>query len=765
MHEIRTELAVVGAGPAGICAAIASARLGIKTLLIGNRPVVGGNSSSEIRVWTRGAAGAGNLYAEEMGVWGILKLRNLYRNPDGNPVFWSETLLDSLMQQENLSFYLNTEVAEIGMTEDNRVHWIGGLQQGTELYLKIYADYFIDATGDGRLGAQAGSSYYMGNQLLQGKYPEKIRNVNLQGNTILYFTRREDYPVRFVAPDYAYRLEEIETILGQGGRVINEKMSGSDCWWFEYGGVLNTITDAQEIMLELKRLVMGVWNYIKNSGKFDADHYTLEWIGNLPGKRESRRMCTAYMLSEADVRGRKLFPDGAFYGGWYMDFHPPGGIMDSGADNCVQIPVEIYQIPLRCLYHKQIPNLLFAGRDIGTEQGAFASSRVMNTCALSGQAAGTMAALGIQTKRKAGDISPEEVGRIQSILLREDMFIPGIREQTSRNLAVSARVSASSWNDGAPGCEAGRLQLAQSGFLLAPGRAGKLLAFRLHSSAKEAVEIQVALYLSELPNRFTFGTMEKVYRIWVNPGEQTVGIRMPDKSEGMFCKLVFQKTDAVSLVLSQSNRTGFLCGYEREAEYREPFAGYAECIINGKKEKTWTDDSIGGDSCNVAWRYTDEGFYRPEEVLNGYWRPWGRPNQWCAAREDVKPWIQLDWEEPVPVQEIRIWLDPELAMELPSSRAHHWEMSHHLTARKEMPPQLIKDFVVEIRRASSINKQFDVIFKKQKNEQRLIVIRLKEKLQSLRFCVKETWGKRTAAVYGIAVYQEKTNRQFFEMDV
>ena len=98
MQTMRTQVAVIGGGPAGVCAAIAAARHGIQTMLVTDRPVLGGNSSSEIRVWTRGATGAGNLWAEEMGVWGELKLENLYRNSDANPVFWDETLLDAVLR-------------------------------------------------------------------------------------------------------------------------------------------------------------------------------------------------------------------------------------------------------------------------------------------------------------------------------------------------------------------------------------------------------------------------------------------------------------------------------------------------------------------------------------------------------------------------------------------------------------------------------------------------------------------------------------------
>lgn len=276
MQTMRTQLAVIGGGPAGVCAAIAAARHGIQTMLVTDRPVLGGNSSSEIRVWTRGATGAGNLWAEEMGVWGELKLENLYRNSDANPVFWDETLLDAVLREKNLTLLLNTEIYEVEL-DGGRVAALRGVQQSSEWQFHIEADYFIDATGDGTVSAKAGVPFSVGNG-----------NHETLGNSILYYTRREDHPVSFIAPDYAYDMSHIEKILGCGGRIINERMSGSDCWWFEYGGLRDTISNAQDIALELRRLVLGVWNYVKNSGKFDADCYTLDWIGSIPGKRESR---------------------------------------------------------------------------------------------------------------------------------------------------------------------------------------------------------------------------------------------------------------------------------------------------------------------------------------------------------------------------------------------------------------------------------------------------------------------------------------------
>ena len=722
MQEIRKRLVVAGGGPAGICAALAAARLGIDTVLVGDRPVLGGNSSSEIRVWTRGATGAGSLFAEEMGVWGGLKLTNFYRNPDGNPIFWSETLLDAVLGQQNLEFFLNTELFDLRM-EGNRIVWMEGIQQGTERRLRFLADCFIDATGDGTLAAKAGLPFYIGDQRME-RYDERRPDAQVQGSSILYYTRKEDHPVTFIPPDYAYSMEKIEEILGRGGRVITEKSSGSDCWWFEYGGIRDTIGDAQDIALELKRLVLGVWNYIKNSGKFDADCYTLEWLGSLPGKRESRRMVTDYLLRGEDLQTGKTFPDGAFYGGWYMDFHPAGGMHDTGEDNCIQIPLNVYQVPLRCLYNRQVPNLILAGRDIGTERDAFVSSRVMNTCALSGQAAGTLAAKCIESGRTPGELEAEHIESIRETLMKEDMFIPGAASADSANLAARARASASSVHTGACGEETDRRSLELGGFVTFPALEGETITLR--TACREAVTLRAAAHLSRLPSRFCPGREAGTAEWTLEPGEHTLEYQLPAGSGDMFCTLVFEPAAGAELLLCRSCRTGFLCGRRDSPQYDEPMAEYkAEA---GKR------------------------LYGPEQAVNGYDRPWGAPNQWRAAPEDPAPWLDLVWDGPVELGEVRIYLDPELSMELPSSRARHWDESHHFTPRTSMPGQLLRDLRLAVRRPDG---GWETVAAWTDNCQRLLTVRLPRDTttSALRLWADRTWGEQSAAVFEIRAYR------------
>lgn len=700
---IRAELAVIGGGPAGVTAAISAARLGVDTVLVTNRPVLGGNSSSEIRVWTRGAAGAGNLYAEEMGVWGALKLENLYKNPDANVVFWDEILLDAVLRQAHLRLYLNTDISALEM-DGEKIEAVLGAHQGAQELLKIKAQYFLDATGDGVLGALAGVPYEQGPSM---------------GSSLLYQTRREDHNVPFVPPSFAAPMEEIEQILGNGGRILNENMSGSDCWWFELGGNMDTIRDAAQIDFKLRRLVMGVWNYVKNSRKFDADNCTLEWVGNLPGKRESRRMVTEYMLTEQDVRAQRVFPDTAFYGGWYLDSHPAEGAFSQEA-NCVQPPVSVYGVPFRCLYNSNFPNLLFAGRNIGTERGAYVSTRVMNTCALSGQAAATLIWECLKTEKAPAALSSGETRDAQAVLWREDMLLPGITPPDN-DLTAFCRVTASSAADGKAGKQSGTMSLREGGFVCYPGLDAPCY---LEMQAHQETELSATLYTSTLPHRAYDGTVLSEHR-WIIPEGRSV-IRLP-VIDGCFCTLKFAENTDAEICTMEKQRAGFLCGKKDSAVYQEPRLWY-----------------------NAAESQT---LYAAQNVCSGEHRIWNAPNLWQSAPDDLCPVLTLRWEKSVGIREIRLYLDPDLLMELPSSRTAHIEASHVYAPRTGMPAHLIRSMIV-----TAIDEQEAplAVWNIEENIQRLLVLQLDEpqKISKLTMSIRSTWGAAAARIFRIAAYEQ-----------
>ena len=224
-------------------------------------------------------------------------------------------------------------------------------------------------------------------------------------------------------------------------------------WWIEWGGHLNTIRDNERIRFELLGIVTGVWDYIKNSGKHPTSaNWAMDWVGMLPGKREARRIVGDHMLKQQDLMGLNGdFEDAVCIGGWNLDEHPPTGFDDPEKPPFVSIKLkDVYNIPLRSLYSKSIGNLLMAGRNISATHTAFSSARVMGTCAVEGQAAGTAAALcaqfGISPRQLYED--KKRLKLLQQLLLRNDQTIKGLRNEDDDDLARSATCSASAEHEG-----------------------------------------------------------------------------------------------------------------------------------------------------------------------------------------------------------------------------------------------------------------------------------------------------------------------------
>ncbi|NLB91640.1 MAG: FAD-dependent oxidoreductase [Clostridiales bacterium] len=719
--KINTEIAIIGAGPAGVSAAIAAAKLGNQVVLIGNRPVLGGNSSSEIRVWTRGAVGGGNLYAEEMGVWGEVKLRALLLNPEANPVLWDDVLLEQVTKYPAIQLLLNTHITTINQDEDRRLTHIMGFQMGSEKQVQISAKYFIDATGDGTIGHLAKIPYVMGQEDCraygENLAPEK-EGTDTFGNTIFFYTKKEEKPIHYTAPDFAYTMEETERLLGGGGRVVNEHMNGCDYWWFETGGTKDTIKDAQDIAFELRRLVLGVWNYIKNSGKYQAEKLTLSWIGSIPGKRESRRMITQTVLTQQDILEQKTFKDAAFYGGWYMDFHPSDGI-HAIEESCEQIPVQVYSIPLGTLYNPLVENLLFAGRNIGVSHVAFSSTRIMNTCALSGQAAATLASYCIAHHAKPETLKEEQYREIQQILLREDMLLPGIKNQDLKDLTVKAVLSTEEGCITAVEEEKDSRDVTEQTFVVAPFGGGKT-AFLFE--ATEETSLTYNCYWSLLPSRAALGKELEGFTVIIPKGKNWVFLPMGTEEKG-FCTFLFQKNPLVKIAESNTQLTGVLGG-----KFFEPCYWYP-CV---KFEK-------------------GESLYGVQNLLNGYNRPWQGPNVW-AVKGKEKPSVTFTWDKPQTVSQIVLYGNPDLSKELTSGHPGTWSESHKFCQRTQMPPQLLREVVIYGKEKS--NDDYRLLGQIKDNWKRKMEITLpqNQKVVEIKVVLVSNYGGEIAEVFEIRIY-------------
>ncbi len=189
-------------------------------------------------------------------------------------------------------------------------------------------------------------------------------------------------------------------------------------WWIEWGGDHEVIADNERIRFELLSIVMGVWDYIKNSGEFpDSKHWAMDWVGMMPGKRGSRRLLGDYLLKQQDLM-QGSFPDSVAIGGWSMDGHPPEGFdRPDLPPNTTLTPPEVYDIPLRSLYSRNIANLMMAGRNISASYVAFTSARVMATCAVEGQAIGTAAAQCVEARLLPRDLARDarQISKLQAV--------------------------------------------------------------------------------------------------------------------------------------------------------------------------------------------------------------------------------------------------------------------------------------------------------------------------------------------------------------
>ena len=471
--EKKFDIVVVGGGLSGMCAAIAAARHGANTAIVQNRSVFGGNASSEIRMHIVGASShAAKPDLAETGILMELLLENKRRNPYASFPVFDSVLWEAVRYQPGLTSYLNTNMDDVVM-EDGRIRTVICHQNTTETQLRLSADIFIDATGHGTLGVLAGCGSRMGTEA-KSEFNEAdaadMANTDTMGNSLMFSAVDRGEKVEFVKPDWAYtfteeqlKFREHANSIGShadGGRLVAfEEGSGrlpnfsnvdSGYWWIELGGDYDDIIrQSEDIRDELIKCVYGVWDHLKNQGDHGVDNLDLDWVGMVPGTRESRRLEGDYLLNENDVRGNRIFEDAVAYGGWQMDQHIPGGIMAFD-----QVPSRIlnfkgcYTIPYRCFCSREVPNLMMAGRDISTTKTAFGSTRVMGTCAVGGQAAGTAAAMAVHYGVTPRQLGKEHMDELQQTLLKDDCYIPGFANHDPADLCLGAEVTAGSHKPG-----------------------------------------------------------------------------------------------------------------------------------------------------------------------------------------------------------------------------------------------------------------------------------------------------------------------------
>ncbi|WP_438447805.1 FAD-dependent oxidoreductase [Gorillibacterium sp. sgz5001074] len=692
---VQSDVTVIGGGLAGICAAVSAARLGRTVSLVHNRGVLGGNSSSEVRVWVCGATAHGtHRFARETGVMGEMFVENQYRNPEGNPYLWDLTLLETVRAEPNIRLFLNTDVHEVaaeGDADNRSIQSVTGWMMGSERRITFESKMFLDCTGDGLVGFLAGAKYRIGrearHEFNEDWAPEVADDITL-GSTLLFYTKDTGAPVKFVPPSFA---KDITKTTIPMKRVIRSGDSGCHYWWIEWGGELDTVHENERIRDELWSAIYGIWDFIKNSGQFDADNMALEWVGSMPGKREYRRFIGDYVLTQEDVVTQKAFEDRVAFGGWSIDLHPPQGMYSTESGSKHLYSDGVYHIPFRSLYSANCSNLMFAGRNVSATHVAFGTIRVMATCAVMGEAAGTGAALAVEKGVTPRELYTDYLQDLQMTLLKQDASVIGLKHTDARDLAPLAAVTASSCMQ-RPALEtsAGTYALERDAGLLFPVEPS-LGSLELLVDAAKATEVTVELWDTGLDENYVPANLLDTKSVRVEAGERqwaAFGLEWtPERARNAF--VVVKANPDVKLHLSEHTLSGVLTFSKGEKprvssnmEEQQPEQPVVQWSMRGLVRKPFCFRSQAAEGAAST-------VYHPAKAVDGYLRPYGGPHMWLSAPMEAgrAEYLELAWTDKADIGEVELIWNDDVNEDLIN-------LHHHRTPFDIMP-ELVKDYRVE----------------------------------------------------------------------
>ncbi|WP_133555044.1 FAD-dependent oxidoreductase [Pedobacter duraquae] len=748
--DLSADLIVAGGGLSGVCSAITAARQGAKVVLVQDRPVLGGNSSSEVRLWILGATshmGNNNRWAREGGVVDELLVENTFRNPEGNPVILDMILLDKVIQEPNIQLLLNTAIYDIEKKDQDTIESIQAFCSQNSTSYRLSAPLFCDATGDGIVGFLSGAAFRMGaehkEEFNEGMAPTEEYG-ELLGHSLYFYSKDTGKPVKFIPPSFA--LTDITQI--PRFRNFNANEFGCKLWWVEFGGRLDTVHDTEKIKWELWKVVYGVWNYIKNSGQFpEAENLTLEWVGTIPGKRESRRFEGDYMMTQHDLVEQRSHKDAIAFGGWSIDLHPADGVF-SERPGCNQWHSKgIFQIPYRSIYSKNITNLFLAGRIISVSHVTFGATRVMATCGYIGQAAGMAAAMCIQGQLQPRDLlTGENLQKFQQNLMREGQHIPEFSLSDDQDLALQAILTASSEYQ-LKGFE--RVDLWKSLVVpsaqMFPLKAGILPVFSVHIHALDDTELKVELRMSSKKGNFTPDVTLAEENIPIKKGKQVVDISFDVEIEA---------DDYVYLMFGGNSDAEIGCTEQRLSGILSLFNSKNKAVSNNGKqvppEGTGVDEfefwcpQRRPNGQNFAIAVSEkQRVYGVENLLNGIDRPVSQPNAWVAEINDPQPAVNLTWETPQVIKKIDLWFDSDF---------DHPMESVLMTHPENVMPFCVRDYVVK-------NDAGDTIFEQKNNYQTRNQILFEKGVltKNLTIELQHPSGNIPAALFAVRCYADQNN--------
>ena len=385
------DFVVAGGGVAGMCAAIAAARQGLRVALIQDRKVLGGNNSSEVRVGLGGRLNIGaypslGYLLNEFGP----STKGNARTPE---VYEDEKKLRAILAEERITLLLGYKVTKVNKGTPRTIESVVATDVDTYRQIVVRGPLFADCTGDATLGVLAGAEWSMGREA-RSKYGEPSAPDTADGMTmgasVQWYCLEADAPTTFPDIEWGLPIDERSVQIVRRGQ-----------WYWEVGMRDDQIADAEKIRDYGMYVAYSNWSYLKNRSSV-RDRYAnsyLGWVAHVAGKRESRRLLGEFVLREQDLMNFTIYPDGTASTSWYIDQHypdPENSKLFPGREylSCGHLtPLSFYPIPYRCFYSKDVDNLFMAGRNISVSHVALGTVRVMRTTAMMGEVVGMAASI------------------------------------------------------------------------------------------------------------------------------------------------------------------------------------------------------------------------------------------------------------------------------------------------------------------------------------------------------------------------------------
>lgn len=729
------DLVVVGAGSGGLGVALAAARHGARVALVHDRPVLGGNASSELGVSLDGAAVISGDNRRETGMAEEAFAR---RAATSDPSFSTAFAQMAAELGDRLSVFDNLRVLSAEKHGDI-ITSVLARHTATGKRTRFRARLFADGTGDGWLGRFAGADSMYGREA-KAEYcewpaPEKGDELTMSGclmsgnssqHRIGYDFRHTGHPVAFTTPEWA-------RVLPKG---FARRVRGlSPEWWVEHGGRFDDVADPERARDELVRINFAYWGWIKNESPLKPKAADVELVSmpHMNARREGYRLAGDYVLAADDALSARMFPDRISYGGWPLDTHDPLGIDNPHGNGYWKHhpSVPIYSIPYRCVYSRNVPNLLLSGRCVSVTHIALGSVRVQATLFALGQATGTAAAMMLRRGLLPREFGAH-VGELQQQLLKDDLYIPNLRNEDPADLARKARVSATSGGKTTVfDCRhpdnrrhdrmAHSLDAHARSTCFARGKLNHLDAFQLLLVSSGANPIKVVAKVMEAPSATVPSAAKVLAEVEAEvPARHDGFVRFQPKQpillSDKFVWVVIQKTKGLSWALRERPmNTADRRAYSAGGGVWTPMAHEQYAIVTEPALKVANGD--------------------PRCVIDGVARPVGDEyHGWISEPAQPLPQsIQLDFPQPVKTSEVRIAFDTDLSP---------WRY-------RPRACQLVRDYTVEV----SVGGKWKQVAEVKDNNFRHRVHAVREdSVEAVRVNVLSTWGDPSARIFEIRVY-------------